>query len=456
MQNIVNAVEKYRNLILSAERHIWANPETGYKEFKTSAYIQERFEALGYSVTTAGNIPGFFTVVDTGRKGPTVLVLAELDAVICHTHPEADPETGAVHSCGHNAQCAAILGVAAALKDENVIKNLSGKIKLCLVPAEESIEMEYRAELRSKGIIKYTGGKSEFLSRGYFDDVDMAFMVHTGGAGKNGNAHICTGGGAVGFIGKTITYKGVAAHAGGAPWLGKNALYAANAGLSAVNALRETFNDNHRVRWHPIITHGGDIVNNIPEKVVIESMLRAASYEALETENKKINRALIGAAISFGVKIEIRDEPGYAPLHHDAKLSDAAREAFTRIEPLTSIPNRRLGDSGTSISGGTMDIGDLSMIMPVIHPYMGGSEGKGHGNDYYIVDPETACITSAEWQVAILTVLLENGAEKAKDIANSYKAPFASKEEFLKHQDDICKCCECVEYGDNGEIKIML
>jgi metal-dependent amidase/aminoacylase/carboxypeptidase family protein len=185
-------------------------------------------------------------------------------------------------------------------------------------------------------------------------------------------------------------------------------------------------------------------------------MLRAASYEALENENKKINQALIGAAISFGVNIEICDEPGYAPLHHDALLSEAAREAFNRIEPLTTIPNRRLGDSGTSISGGTMDIGDLSMVMPVIHPYMGGSEGKGHGNDYYIVDPVTACITNAEWQVAILTVLLENGAQKAEEVAANYKAPFTSKEEFLKHQDNIRKCCECLEYRDNGEIKILI
>ena len=449
MQNIVKAVAKHRDLILSAERYIWENPETGYKENKTSRYMEEQFEALGYSVKKADGITGFYTTVDTGREGPTVLVLAELDAVICRSHPNADPDTGAVHACGHNAQCAAMLGVAAALKDERVVENLSGKIMLCVVPAEESLEMEFRAELRKKGVIKYTGGKSEFLSRGYFDGVDMAFMVHTAGG-----AHVSHGGRSLGFIGKTVTYKGVAAHAGGAPWLGKNALYAANAGLAAVNALRETFRDEDHVRWHPIKTAGGDIVNNIPETAKIESMLRAVTSEALLRENEKINRALIGAAISFGVEVEINDEPGYAPLYHDKNLAAAAKEAFDRVIPYTDRPSLGCGESFDGVGGGTMDMGDLAMIMPVIHPYMGGSVGKGHGNDYYLTDPETACVTCAMWQVALLTVLLEKGGERARVIAESYNPPFATKEEFLATQDKICKSGDRVEYLENGEIRI--
>lgn len=449
MQKIVNAVNKYRELILAAERYIWQNPETGFKEFKTSKYMEEQFENLGYEITRAEGITGFYTTIDTGRQGPTVLALAELDAVICKSHPDADPETGAVHACGHNAQCAAMLGVAAALKDENVLKDLSGKIMLCVVPAEESIEMEYRAELRSKGIIKYTGGKSEFLSRGYFDGVDLAFMVHTAGG-----AHVSHGGRSLGFIGKTVTYKGVAAHAGGAPWLGKNALYAANAGLAAVNALRETFRDEDHVRWHPIMTSGGDMVNNIPETAKIESMLRAVTTEALERENEKINRALIGAAISFGVEIEITDEPGYAPLLHDKNLAAAAKEAFDKIIPFTDTPSLGCGESFDGVGGGTMDMGDLAMLMPIIHPYMGGSVGKGHGNDYYITDPVTACVTNAMWQVALIKTLLENGGERAKLIAESYTPTYKTKEEFLSYQDSVRKSGSRVEYLENGEIRI--
>ena len=101
----------------------------------------------------AGNIPGFYTDVDTGRPGPLVLVMGELDALICRTHPESDPETGAVHCCGHACQVAALLGLAAALKEPGVLEGLCGTIRLMAVPAEELIEVEYREQLRKDGII---------------------------------------------------------------------------------------------------------------------------------------------------------------------------------------------------------------------------------------------------------------------------------------------------------------
>ena len=137
MSNLISAVDKHRALILEAHDYIWKNPETGYKEVKTSAYLEKKYEELGYTLTKAGDIPGFYCDVDTGRPGPTVLVLGEMDSLICPTHSEADPETGAVHCCGHAAQSAALLGIAAALKEEGALDGLCGKIRLCAVPAEE-------------------------------------------------------------------------------------------------------------------------------------------------------------------------------------------------------------------------------------------------------------------------------------------------------------------------------
>ena len=81
----------------------------------------------------AEDITGFYTVIDTGKPEPEVLVLGELDSLICANHPDADPETGAVHCCGHSAQCAALLGLAAALKEPGILDGLSGRIRLCAV-----------------------------------------------------------------------------------------------------------------------------------------------------------------------------------------------------------------------------------------------------------------------------------------------------------------------------------
>src|SRR5699024_292470 len=114
--------------IFAAERHIWSHPESGYREWKTHKYMADIFENLGYELTLAGNIPGFYTVLDTGRPGPTVCVFAELDSLINENHPECDPETKAVHSCGHHMQCAGMVGLATTLKRPGALDGMSGKI----------------------------------------------------------------------------------------------------------------------------------------------------------------------------------------------------------------------------------------------------------------------------------------------------------------------------------------
>jgi len=65
MQLLSKAVEKYEKIMLEAERYLWKNPETGFKEYKTSKYMQEAFEDFGYELTMAGDIPGFYTTIDT-------------------------------------------------------------------------------------------------------------------------------------------------------------------------------------------------------------------------------------------------------------------------------------------------------------------------------------------------------------------------------------------------------
>ena len=138
-QKLFDAVEAHKDLILAAEADIKKMPELGFREWKTHTYLKTRFEELGYQVTELGDIPGFYTDVDTGRPGPKVVVFGELDALPCPGHPLADPVTGAAHACGHNCQCAALLGVAAALTEKGVLDEMSGSIRLFAVPAEEGV-----------------------------------------------------------------------------------------------------------------------------------------------------------------------------------------------------------------------------------------------------------------------------------------------------------------------------
>jgi len=443
MKEIMAAVEKHSKLILDTERYLWQHPETGYKEFKTSAYMADTFQKLGYDLVMADGITGFYTVLDTGKPGPEILILGELDSVICPEHKAADPDTGAVHSCGHNAQCAALVGVAAALKEPGILDQFCGRIRLCAVPAEELLEIEYRSELKKQGRIKYFGGKSEFLSRGYFDGVDIAFMVHT-------SSGFSVKKGSVGCLAKQIIYKGAAAHAGGSPWNGINALYAANCGLNAINAIRETFMESDIIRVHPIITNGGSMVNAIPEKTVLESYVRGASFDAICNANRKVNRALCGAALSIGTNIEIIDTPGYAPLVNDDQLIQITAEAAHM-----AIPEYPFSIENT-VSSVCTDMGDLSSIMPVVHPYAGGTAGTAHGSNYEIADPVAACIASAKMQLAMLQILLSDGAKRAKQVIDAFKPLFASKEEYLSYIDGLNSSGDRIHYIDETSVQVHI
>lgn len=443
MENIHAAVEKHRERILTAERFLWAHPETGYREFETSKYMADAFRSLGYDITEAEGLTGFYTVIDTGRPGPEVLVLGELDAVLCPSHPDADPKTGAVHACGHHAQSAALLGIAAALREPRLLDGLCGRIRLCAVPAEELLEIGYRTELKKMGKIKYFGGKTEFLRRGYFDGVDMALMVHTASA-------FAMDKGSVGCLVKQIVYLGKASHAGGHPEGGVNALYAATCGIQAVNALRETFRESDQTRVHPIITEGGQMVNAIPARVVLESYVRGRSFDAITKENKKINRALTGAALSMGANVEIIDTPGYAPHHNDENMLALCRDAA-----IMAMPGVELKESDKYSSGST-DMGDLSCVMPVVQPFAAGATGTSHGSDYAISNPVAACVTGAKWQLCMLKLLLSHNAERAKKILAAHTPLFSSKKAYLTFLDALNNAGERIAYNDDGTATVRL
>ena len=143
-------------------------------------------------------------------------------------------------------------------------------------------------------------GWEDYLARdGVFDELDAAITNHPNDTNKIPNRSW--------LANYQILYKfdGKASHAGGSPFNGINALYAANCGMQAANCVRETFPDADHIRFHPIITQGGAAVNAIPDRVVTESYLRASSMEAIARENLKVNRAFAGAAAAMGCQLQL-------------------------------------------------------------------------------------------------------------------------------------------------------
>jgi amidohydrolase len=419
---IWDCIDKRMDEIIGIGEDIYRNPEVGFKEFRTSRLVADKLRSLGLRPLEFDDIPGVKATIDTGRDGPAVAIIGELDAVVCRDHADCDRETGAVHACGHNIQIAAMLGTAMGILDSGIINDLVGRIHFIAVPAEEYIEIAQRAALREKGVIKYLGGKPELLSRGWFDDVDMCMMVHA----STGDKMFYLESGNNGFIVKNIKFVGRASHAGAAPHEGINALYAANIGLAAINSLRETFTEKDYIRIHPIITKGGEIVNIIPDIVQMETYVRGSTMNSILEANRKVDRALAGGAIALGAVVEIEDMPGFFPLTQDRNLQNLSLNIMEKLVGKDEI-------AFLNHTTGSTDMGDLSTIMPVIQPLTGGVEGILHASSYRIKDKAAAYLSGAKLISGILERLLINGAQDAKKVLSEFVPVFGSKKMYFEY-----------------------
>jgi len=440
-EKLFEIIESNKKTILAAERYIWEHPETGFREWKTHKYLKEHFERLGYKLHEAGDSPGFYADVDTGVPGPRVAVFAEMDGLIVPDHPECDKETGAVHGCGHNAQCAAMLGIAIALKADNALEGLCGSIRLIVVPSEEMVELSFRKELMEKGILHFYGGKQEFMYRGYLNGVDMAIMVHTGGKGFALNS------GCNGCINKTFTFIGKAAHAA-APTKSKNALSAANTAMMAANALRETIGGPTLDRYAAIITKGGESVNVIPAEVKVECIIRSLKMDRLIMLNDKFNMAYAAGALSQGCRLVIDDMIGYSPRKEDKNLQNAFKDIAINLFDESDIV------TGKPHASGCTDMGDVSTVMPVCHAFCGGAVGGAHSATWQIQDPYCACVKSAKLQVGTLVHLLENRAALANKVILEKEVLYDSVEAYLEAVKKLEFKGDAITYCDDGSVII--
>ena len=426
---VCDTIDRQSEKIVKLGETIGKSPELGFKEFKTARLVEETMREIGLEPKGGLALTGVRAVARGAKDGPTFALLGELDGLVVAGHPVADPQTGAAHACGHNAQIAGLLGAAMGLVGAKAFVHLAGRVVFFAVPAEEYGDVAWRVEQARAGKLEFLGGKPELLRLGHFDDVDMAMMIHTTPVKEVKKAGIAASNN--GCIVKTVRYVGRASHAGGAPHLGINALYAAQIGLVSINAIRETFRDEDSIRVHPIITHGGSQVNVIPADVRIETYVRGKTVEAILDANVRVDRALKAGALALGAQVEIETLPGYLPLFNHAGMAQhfkANAAALLGADQVTETGHR----------SGSTDMGDISHVMPTLHPYMGGASGSGHGADFAIADPKLAYIEPAK-QLALMAVdMLWDDAKAAKEIIREFK-PRMTKEAYLTFQRGIAR-----------------
>ena len=427
------AIDRRKKEIIGIAQEVLSHPEAGFREYRTAGLVARKFNEMqiphesGLALTgLKGRIPG------GAGSGPRVALIGELDSLVVTEHPHADPETGAAHACGHNCQLGMMLGASMALQTPEILAQLSGEIVPFAVPAEEFIEVEQRLEMRAQKKLEFLGGKQELIRLGSFDDVDISMMCHT--ASDMGERKFAIGGTSNGHVVKYVRFVGRGAHAGSSPHLGINALNAASFALQAINSTRETHRAEDTVRIHGIITKGGEAVNAVPAEVKLEWRVRSSTPKVVVQNSQIVDRCFKSGALAVGAQVEITTIPGYLPMRNDSQLQDVFRSNAAKV----------VGEQATMIMpaqrnrGGSTDMGDLSQLIPAIHPYTAGATGPGHSKSYLIADYETAVINPAKIMAMSVIDLLSDGAKLAKEVKSTHK-PVMSRSAYLRFQREQAK-----------------
>lgn len=403
--SVCASIESEAERIMALSDSIMRNPEPGFREFRTAERVRAEFARMGLAYREGLGLTGVKARMTGGSPGPTVALLGELDALLMPAHPYADPDTKAAHACGHNSQVASMIGAGIGL--QAVMATLTGDVVLFAVPAEECIEIEWRSQLKAERQIEFLVGKAELIRLGEFDDIDMALITHTFSHGRQELASV--GDSHNGAVIKHVEYSGKAAHAGGAPWFGANALKAAMLGLGGIDLQREQFREEDCVRVHFIITEGGQAVSAVPARARLEGMVRARTVEAMEEVSARVDRSLKAGALALGVDVRISTYPAYFPHVQDAGLVRLVHDNAAAVvgEERMAPPVHRSGST---------DMGDLSLVMPVAHPRSGGVRGTTHSSDYVVEDHYAAAVNPAKWMAMTVVDLLWDGAAGARHI----------------------------------------
>lgn len=421
-QRILRLIDVHKDQIIAFAEDIAAHPEPGYEEFCTAGKTAEVLKNLGYKVTehlARTGVKGTKSI----KEGPSLTVIGELDAIGCHSHPNANPVTGVAHACGHHAQMAAMIGCAIAMADPDVQKCLAGTVNFLAVPAEEYIDADKRTRLKKEGI-EFCCGKSEMIRTGVFDDTDIALTTHVHMVPVEEDFYLgnpaCNG-----YSAERVTVRGKAAHGAIDPWNGVNALSITTSAIQMMGLMRETFREEDHVRLHNVIRKAGDVINSVPDEAIVETKVRAASLDKICEITEMVNRAYAGSAYAFGGKIEMEKLQGYMPI-----IPRAADNALIEAADDLGL-NYRTVQKG-DFNNACTDVGDLSHLVPVVNFTFKGFEGKLHGADFKITDPEKAYILPAKLLALTVYKLLKNGGQEAKKITKSY-TPVFNKESYIQY-----------------------
>lgn len=371
-------IDKIKNIILSIlndlkelNEYIYNNPELGNKEFKSSRAHIDILKKYGFQVEEEylGIKTAFKAYYESKKQGPTICYLSEYDAL-----------PGIGHGCGHNLLGTTNTGAGIVLK--HLLDEIGGRVIVLGTPAEET-----------------NGAKVIMAEKGAFEGIDVAMLAHP--------ATVYTKSGtSLAMEAIQFSFKGKASHAASNPDKGINALDAVIMTFNSINALREHILPTSRI--HGVITEGGKAANIVPDLAVAQFYVRTETKAYLQEVTEKVKNCARGAALSTGTTLEISNyEIGYDDLVTNETLS----EMFTQNLRGQGIEN----PDNVKQSYGSLDMGNVSHVCPVIHPYFGiyGDESiAAHTEEF-----RDATLTDKAYENMIITInaLVNTGVQVIKD-----------------------------------------
>lgn len=338
---LFNEGQNLKEVLCEISEYIYHNPELGNQEFKSSEKLISFLEEYNFIVEREflGLKTAFRAVYDSNKPGLTVGYLCEYDAL---------PEIG--HGCGHNMIGTMSAGAGVILS--KILDQVGGRVIVYGTPAEET-----------------DGAKVIFAEQGVFEELDAAMMLHP-------SDKTCASGTSTAIYPLQFRYKGKTAHAASCPQDGINALNSVIQLFNGIDALRQHVTPD--VRMHGIITNGGVAANIVPDEAVAQFYFRAAKKETVMELVEKVKNIAQGAALMTGATLEMeRFELPYDDLRTHENLSEAFNENL-RILGIEDIEENE--DFGSS------DIGNVSHIVPTIHPNIGISNCRVIGHSREMAD----------------------------------------------------------------------
>ncbi|MBE3571687.1 MAG: M20 family metallopeptidase [Moorella humiferrea] len=330
-EKMAHTIEALKEQIIDVAEAIYDHPETGNQEYFAVELLAGILAARGFKITRPlCQLPTAFRAELEGGIGPRVALIAEYDAL-----------PGLGHACGHNLIAAASLGAALALAE--TIKELGGTVVLLGTPAEETC-----------------GAKVALVRQGVFNDLDAVMMFHPGDTNAVEVYSLALE--ALEFI-----FEGRAAHAAACPEEGINALEAVIQFFNNINSLRPYLQDGASIQG--IIAEGGTSPNVIPERTVARFYVRARTRSALNKVVQRVENCAAAAALATGCRYWYHNyEPSYEPMVTNRALAAAWRENLKKLG---------VTDSGSPCySRGSLDMGNVSQVVPAIHPYLSLNVGR--------------------------------------------------------------------------------